>query len=128
MQHHESIENYLESILILKDKKGTVRSIDIAKELGVTKPSVSTAMKKLREQGYIQVDESGLIELNATGQQIATDTYDRHPVLARLLRSVRVSPELADADACRMEHAISEESFRALKAFLEAHLDKHTRA
>ena len=114
----ESAENYLERILMLREKHGAVRSIDIAHALGFTKPSVSIAMKQLRENGYVTVDEGGYIELTNKGHAIAFRTYERHKVITELLVSLGVSPEAAHDDACRMEHDISDESFRCIQAFL----------
>ena len=111
----ESAENYLETILILQKRNGTVRSIDIASELDYTKPSVSIAMKHLRENGYIEMDASGYITLLDTGLAIAQKMYERHTVITEFLKSIGVSSEIAAEDACRIEHVISEESFDAIK-------------
>ncbi len=119
MQIKESAENYLEMILILKERIGHVRSIDIANELGFTKPSVSVAMKKLRENGYIHVDESGYITLEKEGYDIASQIYDRHQTLTDLLISIGVSKETATEDACKIEHVISNESYRCIKNCLK---------
>lgn len=115
MEIRESAENYLETILILQQKHGQVRSIDIADELSVTKPSVSVAMKKLRTNGYISVDKYGYITLLEKGQEIAEKMYERHTLLTCLLCKIGVSPETASEDACRLEHVISVETFEALK-------------
>ena len=114
MKIQESAENYLETILILKNKNGAVRSIDIANELGFSKPSVSVAMKNLRENGYIEVDSSGYITLLDSGRQIAEKIYERHTTLSKWLVSLGVDAKTA-ADACRIEHIISSESFEAIK-------------
>ncbi len=111
----ESAENYLETILILQKRNGTVRSIDIASELEYTKPSVSIAMKHLRENGYIEMDASGYITLLDKGLAIAEKMYERHTVITTFLAKLGVSPEIAAEDACRIEHVISEESFEAIK-------------
>lgn len=111
----ESAENYLETILILKNKNGAVRSIDIANELGFSKPSVSVAMKNLRENGYIEVDSSGYITLLDSGRQIAEKIYERHTTLSKWLVSLGVDAKTAAEDACRIEHIISSESFEAIK-------------
>ena len=111
----ESAENYLETILILQKRNGTVRSIDIASELDYTKPSVSIAMKHLRENGYIEMDAGGYITLLDTGLAIATKMYERHTVITEFLQSIGVPAEIAAEDACRIEHVISEESFEAIK-------------
>jgi Mn-dependent DtxR family transcriptional regulator len=116
MNIHESAENYLETILILHNRKGYVRSIDIATELSFSKPSVSVAMKNLRTNGYIEVDNSGHITLTAKGLEIAEKMYERHTLLSNLLVALGVSPETAAEDACRIEHVISVETFDALKA------------
>ena len=115
MQIHESSENYLETILILKKRLGQVRSIDIVNELSVSKPSVSVAMKNLRTNGYIEMDRDGYITLLETGNAIAEKMYERHTFLTEWLTSLGVSPDIAAEDACRIEHVISEETFDALK-------------
>ena len=111
----ESAEDYLEAILIIGKAKGKVRSIDVAKYLGITKPSVSVAMKNLRNEGFIDVDEKGLLSLLPPGEEIANKTYEKHVTLRDMLISLGVNRETATLDACRMEHVISEESFKALK-------------
>ncbi len=115
MKIHESAENYLETILIIKHKKGTVRSIDIANELEYSKPSVSIAMKNLRENGYIDVDSNGYITLLESGLKIAEKMYERHTILSDWLISLGVNEKTAVEDACRIEHIISAESFNAIK-------------
>ena len=115
MKIQESAENYLETILILKNKNGAVRSIDIANELGFSKPSVSVAMKNLRENGYIEVDSTGYITLLDSGRQIAEKIYERHTTLSKWLVSLGVDAKTAAEDACRIEHIISSESFEAIK-------------
>ena len=115
MQIHESAENYLETILVLRNRKGSVRSIDIATELGFSKPSVSIAMKNLRENGYIAIDDSGNITLLEKGHQIAEMIYERHTLLQDWLITLGVDPKIAAEDACRIEHVISAESFQAIK-------------
>ena len=104
MQIHESSEDYLESILMLKERKGFVRSIDIANELDYTKASVSIAMKKLRENGYIEVDAEGFITLTPAGHKIAARIYGRHKLLTEFFVRLGVSQETAAADACKVEH------------------------
>ncbi len=116
---HESAEDYLESILILKDRRGTVRSIDIVNELGFSKPSVSIAMKKLRENGYISMDADGSITLNDSGMEIASRIYHRHKIITRLFTLMGVSPDVAAADACKVEHDLSEETFGRIEAFVD---------
>ena len=115
MQIHESAENYLETILVLRNRKGSVRSIDIATELGFSKPSVSIAMKNLRENGYILVSDSGFITLTDSGMEIAEMIYERHTLLSTWLETLGVDKEIAAQDACKMEHVISKESFDAIK-------------
>lgn len=111
----ESAENYLETILILEQRKGTVRSIDIAAELEFSKPSVSVAMKNLRERGCVVMDADGLISLTDQGRKIAEGIYERHTLFTEWLKSLGVSEKTAAEDACRIEHVISEETFRAIK-------------
>ena len=123
MNIYESAENYLEAILVLKNRRGLVRSIDIAGELGFSKPSVSVAMKKLRESGYIEVDKEGFITLLPQGEEIAQRIYARHQLLSEFLTQLGVSPETAAADACKIEHDISEESYERIK---EVTLQKRT--
>ena len=115
MKIQESAENYLETILILKNKNGAFRSIDIANELGFSKPSVSVAMKKLRENDYILMDSEGYITLTESGMNIAQKILEKHNYIAELLISLGVSEETAYEDSCKIEHDISEESFMALK-------------
>lgn len=115
MKIQESAENYLETILMIKNKKGAVRSIDIANELDFSKPSVSVAMKNLRENGYIDVDSSGYIHLLDKGLKIAEDIYERHTTISDLLIRLGVDSKTAVQDACRIEHVISEETFNAIK-------------
>lgn len=115
MKIHESAENYLETIYILKARKGNVRSIDVVNELEYTKPSVSIAMKNLREHGFITMDSDGLISLTESGKAVAEKMYERHTVISGWLISLGVSEKTAVEDACRIEHVISEESFEAMK-------------
>ena len=117
MQIRESAENYLETILILSQRKGKgeVRSIDIVNELEFSKPSVSVAMKNLRENGYITVDKDGYIRLTDKGLEIAEKMYERHTLLSQWLIKLGVDEKVAVEDACRMEHVISAESFAAIK-------------
>jgi len=116
---HESAENYLEAILILKDSKPAVRSIDVANYLGFSKPSISLAMKQFRENGYITVDKSGAIELTQKGMEIAKNMYERHILIADMLTKLGVSKEVALSDSCKIEHAISEETFLKIKDYYE---------
>lgn len=117
MQIRESAENYLETILILSQRKGKgeVRSIDIVNELEFSKPSVSVAMKNLRENGYITVNKDGYIDLTEKGAEIAERMYERHTLLSKWLITLGVDEKTAVEDACRMEHVISAESFAAIK-------------
>ena len=116
MNIYESAENYLEAILSLKERKGLVRSIDIANELHFSKPSVSIAMKKLRESGYIEMDAEGYITLLPAGLDIAQRIYERHRLLTSFFIRLGVSPETAAADACKVEHDLSDETFQKIKA------------
>ena len=116
MSVHESGEMYLEAILVLSKKLGFVRSIDVSEYLGYSKPSVSRAMGILRSGEYITVDKDGSITLTQAGQEIAEKIYERHTVLTEVLMLMGVSGETAAADACKLEHAISDESFLAIKA------------
>ncbi len=111
----ESMEDYLETILILQKKNGHVRSIDIANELKYTKASVSIAMKSLREKNFITITDTGYIALTDTGLTKAENVFERHSLLADCLIKIGVSEKVAMEDACRMEHDISEETFNALK-------------
>ena len=120
MSVHESGEMYLEAILVLSRKNGFVRSIDVSEYLGYSKPSVSRAMGILRSGEYIVVDKDGAITLTETGQTIAEKIFERHTVLSKLLMKLGVSEETAAADACKMEHAISDESFLAIKRYTAA--------
>ena len=118
LKTNESAENYLETILVLSQKKPVVRGVDIAEELGFKKSSVSVAMKNLKTSNYITVDENGFINLTEAGQEIADKIYERHTFLTNWLASLGVDPEVAAEDACKMEHAISSESFSAIKKFV----------
>ena len=115
MKIQESAENYLETILVISHKKGMVRSIDIVNELEFSKPSVSVAMKNLRENGYIEMDKDGYIMLLDKGREIAEKIYERHTTLSKYLVALGVDPVVAAEDACRIEHVISAESFEATK-------------
>ena len=114
MNINESQENYLERILLLQRRMGYARSVDIARALGVTKPSVSHAMRLLREEGYILMDTDSLISLTPAGMEIARSMAERHEGIARVLIRLGVEEETAYTDACRMEHDISQQSFEAL--------------
>lgn len=118
MHIHESAENYLETILILSKSLPVVRSVDIATELGFKKSSVSVAMKNLRENGYITVTDAGFIYLTDAGKEIADKIYERHEFLSGWLHQLGVDEKTATADACKIEHCISSESFAAIKKFV----------
>ena len=115
----ESAENYLESILMISERKGDVRSIDIVNELEFSKPSVSIAMKNLRENGYILVDKDGYITLTDKGMEIAAKMYERHKLFSKLFVSLGVSEATASKDACRVEHILSDETYAAIKKVLK---------
>ena len=119
MHVYESAEDYLEAILVITKRRGLVRSIDIANELGYSKPSVSIAMKKLRESGYITVAGDGSITLTDSGMEIASRIYRRHKTITRLFELMGVSPEQAALDACKVEHDLSEETFARICAYVE---------
>ena len=122
----QSGENYLETILMLSRKKAAVRSIDVANEMGYSKPSVSIAMKQLRENGYVTVDDGGYITLTADGREVAERMYERHRLLSEWLVYLGVDPETAAEDACRMEHVISQAAFEKIKAHAEAEMEKRS--
>ncbi|MGN8913710.1 metal-dependent transcriptional regulator [Anaerofustis butyriciformans] len=115
MKTHESREDYLETILILKKRLGNVRSIDIANELNYSRPSVSRAIKLMKENEYITVEENGLIKLTDLGEEVAKSIYERHTIIGNMLMKLGVSEETAFEDACRIEHVISKESFEKIK-------------
>ena len=115
MQLHESAEMYLETLLVLKNRLGLVRSIYVANEMGFSKPTISVAMKKFRQEGLVTVDESGFLSLTEQGRDIASRIYERHQVLTHILMNLGVSRKNAEADACKIEHDISDETFSALK-------------
>jgi Mn-dependent DtxR family transcriptional regulator len=118
---YESGEDYIETIYRLKRKNGSVRSIDVAKELGFSRPSVSRAVSILKKDGYIIVDETGNLELTDKGKKKATGVYDRHKTLTKfLIETAGVSEKTAEADACRIEHIISESTFRGIKKFMKS--------
>ena len=119
MQIRESAEDYLEAILVLKETNGNVRAVDIAHYLGFSRPSVSIAMKNLRENGYINVSDDLLITLTARGAEIAERVYERHRVLTNFLCLLGVAEQTARTDACRIEHDLSPESFACIKEFYQ---------
>lgn len=119
MKIQESAENYLECILMLKQEKGLVRSIDIVRHMNFTKPSVSRAVSLLRENHYITTDKEGFIELTDSGRAIAEQIYERHRLMTEWLIALGVTPEIAAEDACRIEHDISDETFQKMKAHIK---------
>ena len=120
----KSAEDYLESMIILKEKNGYIRSVDIATFLGVTKPSVSNAMKRLREEGYIEMNRSGFITVTGKGMEIADKIYTRHKKLTDFFVALGVDPEIAEDDACKIEHDLSDATFDAICS----HIDKFGKA
>ncbi|MGI6031286.1 MAG: metal-dependent transcriptional regulator [Eubacteriales bacterium] len=121
MKIQESAENYLEAILMIKGEKGKVRSIDVARHMNFSKPSVSRAMSLLRENGHITMDEEGWLELTESGQAIAQTIFERHQLLTQWLIRLGVDPQVAAEDACRMEHDISPQTFQCLKDHIAGH-------
>lgn len=117
----ESAENYLETILILSKKTGSVRSIDIANEMNFTKPSISVAMKRLREDEYINMDHDGIITLTQKGREIAVKVYERHQIIAKVLIALGVNENTAYEDSCKIEHDLSQESFEKIKEYFLRH-------
>ena len=121
LRKNESLEDYLECILILSGKKPVVRGVDVAGEMGFKKSSVSVAMKNLREKEYITVSEEGYISLTDAGRQIAEMIYERHRLLTEWFVKIGIDPKTAADDACRVEHDISQESFDAIKKYIMSH-------
>ncbi len=120
---YESRENYLETILVLSNRNGNVRSIDIARELNFSKPSVSRAVGLLKEDGYIVINEDGNITFTEKGKEVASAIYERHKILTEFLQKVAdVSVEVAEEDACRIEHYISAETFSGIKNYMNKNL------
>ena len=119
MRLQESGEMYLESIYVLSKSQGTVRSIDISEYMGYSKPSVSRAVSLLKNGGYILVDKDGFITLTDSGEKVAMKIYERHTILSQMLVLLGVDPQIAAEDACKLEHAISDESFEAIKKHLK---------
>ena len=120
MKIQRSSEDYLETMLMMKEQHGYVRSIDVAEHLGVTKPSVSYATKRLRENGYITMDADGLITLTDAGMEIAARMYERHKLLSQFLMRLGVDEATALEDACKIEHDVSQQSFEAIRRHVEA--------
>ena len=123
MSIHESGEMYLEAILVLSQKNGFVRSIDVSEYLGYSNPSVSRAVGILKNGNYIVMDKDGSLTLTESGKAIAEKIFERHTILSQLLVRLGVSQETANADACKLEHAISDESFEAIKRHMAEHLE-----
>ena len=119
MKIRKSSEDYLEAMLVMRERHGYIRSIDIAAELNVTKPSVSYATKRLRENGYITMDKEGLITLTDKGLAIAENMYERHRLLTQFFMRLGIDEKVAREDACKIEHDLSEETFQAIKNHVE---------
>ena len=119
---HESAEDYLENILILRERNGNVRSIDIVNEMNYSKPSISIAMKKLRSEGLVEMDLNGYITLTVSGEEIAQRIYSRHKLLEKVLVAIGVDSETASEEACRIEHDINDDTYNKINAFYEKHL------
>ena len=124
MQLHKSGEDYLEAILVLEKLNGQVRSLDVAEYMGVSKPSISNAVRLLREGGFLRMDENKLLVLTELGREVAERIYERHCLLTRGLTALGVDPVIAEQDACRIEHDLSRESFDRLKAYIEARIGR----
>ncbi|MEL7609262.1 MAG: metal-dependent transcriptional regulator [Bacillota bacterium] len=124
MKIQESAENYLEAIVVLQQRFGRVRSIDVANELGFSKPSVSFAMKRLRENGYVTVDSGGYLSLTGAGTEIAERIYERHKLLTEYFIAIGVDAKTAREDACKIEHVISGQTFDAIKGQAKLYLKK----
>ena len=119
MNHNESIEDYLERILIISEEKPVVRSVDLANELGFSKPSISVAVKNMKAKNYITVSEEGYITLTSEGRALAEKVYDRHKFFRKWLKGLGVDEKTAEEDACRIEHVITEETFEAIRKSVE---------
>ena len=119
MKIRKSSEDYLEAMLVMRERHGYIRSVDIAAELNVTKPSVSYATKRLRENGYITMDKEGLITLTDKGLAIAEHMYERHRLLTQFFMRLGIDEKIARADACKIEHDLSDETFQAIKNHAE---------
>ena len=116
---HEAAENYLETIYMLRRRNGSCRSVDVASELGYSKPTVSVMMKNLRENGYIRIDEGGELILTESGMEVALRMFERHEIISKVLMLMGVSEETARKDACKIEHDISNETFEAIKKHIQ---------
>jgi Mn-dependent DtxR family transcriptional regulator len=119
---HESAEDYLENILILRERNGNVRSIDIVNEMNYSKPSISIAMKKLRTEGFVEMYLNGYITLTERGEEIAQRIYSRHKLLEKVLMAIGVDQETASEEACRIEHDINDDTYDKINAFYQKHL------
>ena len=119
---HESAEDYLETILILRERKGSVRSIDIVNEMNYSKPSISIAMKKLKSEGMVEMDLNGYITLTALGEEIAQRIYKRHKLLEKVLVAIGIDEETAAEEACRIEHVIDDNTYNKINEFYVKHL------
>lgn len=119
MNHNESVEDYLETILIISEEKPVVRSVDVANEMGFSKPSISIAVRNMKEKGYITVSDEGYITLTESGKALAERVYERHKFFRKWLIGLGVNEETANDDACRMEHVITKETFEAIRRFVE---------
>ncbi len=120
---HESAEDYLEKILILRERNGNVRSIDIVNEMNYSKPSISIAMKKLRAEGLVEMDPNGYITLTSKGEEIAQRIYKRHRLLKKVLMAIGVEEETAAEEACRIEHDINDDTYDKINAFYNKHFE-----
>ena len=120
MSLHQSGEDYLEAILVLREKNGVVHSIDVAQHMGYSKPSVSRAVSLLKGEGYLTMEKDGRLELTEAGVEVAREIYERHSFLKQWLIHLGVSAEIAEEDACKIEHNISDETFRCLKRHAES--------
>ena len=117
MKNNQSAEDYLEAILIIRERNGNARSIDVARELNVTKPSVSVAMKKLKEKGLIEIDENGLITFSKEGETIARKVYDKHKLLTKVLVMIGLKESEAAEEACLIEHVISDKTYKCINKY-----------
>lgn len=124
MELHESAEDYLETILVLFERNGQVRSIDIVNEMNFSKPSISIAMKKLRENGYIRMDVNGLITLTDEGREIAERIYSRHKLLTKVLEAIGIDEKKAEEEACKIEHDIDDETYEKIRVFYKDYTEK----
>ncbi len=120
---HESSEDYLETILMLREQNGNVRSIDIVNKMNYSKPSISIAMKKLKSEGLVEMDLNGYITLTPQGEEIAQRIYSRHKLLEKCLIAIGVDAETAEEEACRIEHVIDDDTYNKINAFYEKHIN-----